>query len=533
MPQSLLLNLPSELLQTIFQYLPPQDTAIAGETCKQLWKISSEPLLWRYYCQSTWLFWRDSVTYQKALRQPAAETAWRQRYLDRFKRDNRNANIFESLLQTQKARFSRMAEIAESEYDAKELLLSMCNCPDDAEDVLARRYWGEQTLRLLHRTRALKIWEQLEQTQSHRLETGLGAFDLFILGQQRGDVEDIQAALDDIARDVREEHRDFDYYGLEQKVTTIAKFLRGNSLVGNSSEAEYHAMHNNFLSMALLHEPHTSLPLQSVAIFCAVAQRLGVTAVACNFPIHIYAMIPSPQPMTDLGTWPNHITGENILYLDPWRQDHIVDRQSLITQLSQLGIPDTAHSQYLAPSSTREMVLRTGRNIMRSCEEYRRHALDPSPNGLDVDIDLAFYAFLWSALLVGANEQSEMNIHRQRSYLPHLLHQVRESYPEDVGLLERYVSRMFERLPQQDEFFQLTASLRLKDTNARPIIRRVETVQQRVGYKIGTYFQHKRYHYKGFVFGWDPQCSAGEAWIRQMDVDRLPEGRRQPFYHIQ
>lgn len=44
-------------------------------------------------------------------------------------------------------------------------------------------------------------------------------------------------------------------------------------------------------------------------------------------------------------------------------------------------------------------------------------------------------------------------------------------------------------------------------------------------YRVGQVLRHKRYRYRGLIIGWDPCCRAGEEWIAQMGVDRLPGGR--------
>jgi F-box protein 21 len=43
-------------------------------------------------------------------------------------------------------------------------------------------------------------------------------------------------------------------------------------------------------------------------------------------------------------------------------------------------------------------------------------------------------------------------------------------------------------------------------------------------------FRHKRYTYHAIITGWDTECKAEEDWVRQMEVDRLPRGRKQAFY---
>lgn len=49
--------------------------------------------------------------------------------------------------------------------------------------------------------------------------------------------------------------------------------------------------------------------------------------------------------------------------------------------------------------------------------------------------------------------------------------------------------------------------------------------QRGLKYKVGDVLRHKRYQYRGVIVGWDPECQAGEEWIEQMRVDRLPGER--------
>lgn len=524
-----LLDLPDELIQTILRYVSPLETALnISLTSRRLFKDANEQLLWRHYCRTNFNYWIDESIFDH---RASSQQSWKQRYIDRHVRDATNMRSFESLLTTQKERQSKMQDIAESGAEAREMLLGYYNCDENAHDVLARRYWAEATMSLIHRSRALKIWARLETSNVASLEENLAAFDLFIIGMGKGDAHTISAALDDIVHNIRHQHPNFDELDLQEKLTTVAGFLRDNGLVGNSNTERYHGIENNFLSYALFSESHTSLPLQSTAIFVSVARRLGVNAHFCNFPTHIYAMAPLNQTRSD----PAYMTMEDrpgveaAIYLDPWAQSGVVDLDYLHNLLSQMGIPRMSHDQYLQQASVRDMILRTARNVMRSWEETRRGVLAPHPS---IDTDDAFYAFLWAMLLVGTAEQREMSIHRRRSYLPYLLETFQNNYPEDVTMAEKYIAPVLEGDAQKDQFFQLTAELRASDRNARPIMTRDTEATKAVKYKIGQMFQHKRYGYIGVIIGWDPKCAAGEQWIVQMNVDSLPNGRTQSFYHI-
>ena len=41
-----------------------------------------------------------------------------------------------------------------------------------------------------------------------------------------------------------------------------------------------------------------------------------------------------------------------------------------------------------------------------------------------------------------------------------------------------------------------------------------------------------RYDYRCVIYGWDHKCMMPEHWIAQMNVDRHPPGRHQPFYNV-
>jgi len=51
-------------------------------------------------------------------------------------------------------------------------------------------------------------------------------------------------------------------------------------------------------------------------------------------------------------------------------------------------------------------------------------------------------------------------------------------------------------------------------------------------FRVGQLIVHRRYNYRGVIYGWDLKCEAGERWIEQMGVDELNDGRDQPFYKV-
>ncbi|THC87851.1 hypothetical protein EYZ11_012705 [Aspergillus tanneri] len=81
----------------------------------------------------------------------------------------------------------------------------------------------------------------------------------------------------------------------------IASCLRGDNLMGIGAGREYHSLEHNFLGVALNDSEHNSLPLISAAIYCYVAQRLGLNARPCLVDIDSakYAAVWSAVLLTD------------------------------------------------------------------------------------------------------------------------------------------------------------------------------------------------------------------------------------------
>jgi F-box protein 21 len=202
-----------------------------------------------------------------------------------------------------------------------------------------------------------------------------------------------------------------------------------------------------------------------------------------------------------------------------------------------MGVPSIEHDHFLSDTTTREMVLRTARNIMNSVQTIRQteagmRGIQASWLNSSPDMDNAFYATIWAMLILGSNNDPPSgSTVRRRQYLPYLLEHFQTHFPWDVTLLEHYVVPMFRDQPEGQRLQQFVRSMHQVDAMRKPILSRSEQ-SVNVKFKIGQLFQHKRYSYEGVVTGWDVSCDAGEEWIQNMGVDRLSSGRNQAFYHV-
>ncbi|ROW01296.1 hypothetical protein VMCG_05921 [Cytospora schulzeri] len=521
-----LLQLPDELIDCIISQLAtPADTAHFGLTCKHTQSLVSASLVWRRHCLATWKYWASRHDLPAKLAQPPLHTDWRQLYVKRIRIDREAAGLFESLLLTQQNRVQRMQGIAAKGNDVQDLLLKLKDeTPDEAEDVLARRWHAEAILGMVHRRRAVDIWRRLTLDEDVSFEEALCGFDLFLLAVDRTDlVEDVKTELDRIATCVRDTTTEFDDLSIRQKAIHIAEYLISEGLVGNPDTANYHALQNNFLSIALFNEPHTSLPLQSVAIYCAVANRLGLDAKPSNVPGHVIAVVTAPAGQTLDGLETSSDSAER-MHMDPWRQTQEVTPDELGLRLLQAGIPPYRHDEFISGADTLEMVLRTSRNMLRSVENARFGA--PS----QLDIEAAQYSSLWSMFALG-DRNPALATARRRQCLHFLIEQVQLYYPQDSALFTENVLPLLEDEAEYDNVSEVVARMADEDRGQRTQKPRGAD-ESGVQYRIGHYFQHKRFGYRGFIVGWDTHCAAGPAWIMRMGVDELPRGRGQPFYNI-
>ncbi|KAF4556156.1 Hypothetical protein D9617_1g080310 [Elsinoe fawcettii] len=544
-----ILRLPDELLQAIFYLLPPSDAVRLGSTSRRMIKLMDQPLLWRYFCDTVFDYWHVNEDTHPEIVKRLPNAPWKKHFYDRLTRDKENGELFNSALSTQHERYLKIQQIADSGYEARQMLINNLQCADDAEDVLARRYYAEAALGLINRTAALKTWSTVNRHANPSLEESIAAFDLFIIGGRWGNLSEITQALDTATEEIKADHPNILDLDEETRALTIADWLREHGLGGlEAPHTIFHAMKHNFLSFTLRNRSRCSLPLQSTVIYCSIATRLGLRAHPIAFPGQILAIILPSTPTTTSS--PPEDSTSHRFYLSPWTStasspSQAIPHALLATQLTISGVPPRLHGTYLDPAHPRTMVVRTCRNIMRSYEEW--HNVPPNRDDL-IGNHHAFYAYLWAMALVeeAPPAPGAMVPALDHPNAGHLATMLREHFPEDLELVRNYLGPLFGRTPRGRELMLVLAEMKAEDLNRKPVMRRVnedgtaEAGEMREGegmvagvkYKIGQMFQHKRYGYVGVIRGWDGQCRAHENWISSMRVDDLERGRRQAFYNI-
>ena len=314
----------------------------------------------------------------------------------------------------------------------------------------------------------------------------------------------------------------------QQKAIALAGFLRQHGLTGISGDSHYNDLQNNFIGIALQDGPHPSLPLVSVAIYCCVAQRLGIDAQPCGFPFHVLAIIkPSPGRTLD-GRHTEFGTSSEPMYMDPFRSNQVVYVSDLRAQLQNLGVSPSSFQELLGASSTAEIVRRSAKNIITSLQAIgRNHSAGHSYP----DVDGAFYAAIWAVLLLP--EGGTVTAGAQRANcLIHITELMEKYFLTDTWLIEKHLLPLIEDHNQREQLQNSIRAIRTNDHVPKEIKSRDSDSSRDVQYKVGQIFYHKRYHYKAVITGWDVECAAKDHWMARMGVHTLPRGKHQGFYHV-
>lgn len=137
-------GIPDEILQQILTYIGPESILRSIERLSRRFaRVANEPLLWRYYCHSTFKYWDPRHDIESKLAGDATSVDWKGLFCYRLRLDFGTTTSLEAILASQTNRIQWYESIGEGGYDVKDTLLRHCRCDDSVSDVLARRYDGQ------------------------------------------------------------------------------------------------------------------------------------------------------------------------------------------------------------------------------------------------------------------------------------------------------------------------------------------------------------------------------------------------------
>ncbi|GAO16572.1 hypothetical protein UVI_02019900 [Ustilaginoidea virens] len=522
-------RVPDEIIQHLLYYVPPEDNLQHFQLlCRRLRRLANQGLLWRHHCCHRFKYWSSEHGFRDKLRQAAATVEWKQLFLLRARRNRLVSQLFDGVLKSKLGRLKRMEDICRLGYDAKDFLLKQCQIHESAPDVLARRYYGNAVLDSIHRSIAVEEWYRLRldhdsldaQAASRRLERALGAFDMFVLHDQPGDLDDISQILDQTVARFKASRADLSELTTREKALALNRWVRTNNLTGlRNPDRNDRNLRNCLIGQALRHRDHDSIPLISAAIYCCLASRLGVNAQCCAFLSHSHAIVfARPGETLDGHPVGNGDEQPERMYLDPYGVDDEVPVSGLQNRLAQLGWLAGADA-FLAPAPTLSLVLRTARSIeatfARILELQDRAHTELSQllrGNSAMNVEASLYSALWSFLMLTPPETFEWD-----DRLEGFLGRFAGAWPEDAWLVEKYLRPMYDSLtPLRNGFarrvnrglgdpWELCSFVRKQDDVAPPVFRRNSAGNQSVPFKIGQVFRHRRYGWIGVITGWSDQ----------------------------
>ncbi|OOF98470.1 hypothetical protein ASPCADRAFT_42558 [Aspergillus carbonarius ITEM 5010] len=515
---------PEELLHSILCFCPPRSTAALEQTARRFRGVTTEPLLWRFYCLSHFKHWAHGHELSAKIASPISAVDWKSLYISRYLKYRSTCHLLDSILANQTGRFDKIRKVIGFGYDAKDALLHNLEVKCEAEDYLARRYYAEALLTCLHRSLAVREWAKLRNGDEVPLDRALGAFDLFISRSNFGSLEEVCNELDSIASLLSRNCPGIYQLASREKARAIAKFLRANSLTGIDAGKEYHCLEHNFLGTALNDPRHNSLPLISATIYCSVARRVGLDARPCGFPFHVHVIIKPPIGHDVDGNVIEFGTQGSPIYMDPFRSERETPVADLEYQLKLLGATAVEQATFLGESRPSEIVLRCSKNILNSVQHMAQF---PDVRLPPEDVVGAKYAAIWSSMLF-ADLARPMEIRHNLLWLMELF---ATEFPSDIHLVEKYVAPLLHGTPEYEHILESLHVMRAVDEIPKEVKWRFSQ-RTKVKYRVGQVFTHRRYNYQAIITGWDTECGAGEQWMRRMGIDHLQGGRHQSFYHV-
>lgn len=382
-------------------------------------------------------------------------------------------------------------------------------------------------------------------------ERPLAALDLFILEERAdGDTEDVSypssvltalcllskifTRLDSYAASVRTAHPEIDELAPRQKAILIADHLLNNRWTGIQGDRHYHSLDHMFLGVSLFSGNRNSVPLVSAVIYCYVARQFNLRAAPCSYPFHVHALVQPPEGLDlDGNPLPESSGAEEgvpskltHLYMDPFNNSQPIPLSVLETQLRFIAPTSTAAqtASYLSAASPRDLTIRTAHNILSSPSHFSGPPLHP------IHPNLATYAALFSLVILPSTPTAHPA--QLRQHLAVLTQHFLEYFDLDIHLFETRLLPLTNTLPDARAYRSLISQLKESDHESRPPKYRSEPHNFVVKYSVGQIFRHRRRGYLAVIYGWDPYCRMQEQWITMNQVDRLPNGRNQPFYNV-
>ncbi|TQS32481.1 hypothetical protein Golomagni_07199, partial [Golovinomyces magnicellulatus] len=334
-------QLPDDIIERVLQLTAPEDLLDSILlVSRHLNQLANQRLLWRGYCRQSFKYWHSRHEIKSKFAARASDIDWKALYIDRKSQNERIARLLNNVITTRFTRLSRIREICMLGYDAKDYLISQIRVGDDVDDCMARRYFSQSILDSIHRDIAINVWSRVRDSDvtpgDRQLEQSLAAFDMFVLHDQEGDVDEAKVTqmLDEHAANFRATRPNWDEFTTRQKALALNIWLRQQNLTGVNAD-DFGNLRNSLIGQALRDEAHESNPNISSSIFCSLATRVGIDAECYMAPMMVHVVVFAPEGY-NLDGKPS--TQRDFMFLDSWGSDGEVPRERLEELTGRFGL---------------------------------------------------------------------------------------------------------------------------------------------------------------------------------------------------
>lgn len=190
--------LPDDVLIRIIYFVPPtENLSVLQLLSHRFHTLAGNQLLWKGHCLKTFRYWHPRHYLKDKLQLRTSEVDWRALFIKRKTQNDKIAELLELIIQTRQSRVARIGQICKFGYDAKDYLLSQIKSDETICDFLARRQFSQDALSSIHRSVAIAEWQRVRDRQrgngsnSRLLERSLTAFDMFVLYDDVGDIDEV------------------------------------------------------------------------------------------------------------------------------------------------------------------------------------------------------------------------------------------------------------------------------------------------------------------------------------------------------
>lgn len=471
----------TDLLDELLEYicccpsLDFRDIVNMSFTCPRLFAITQRNKIWTNKWKIKWPLWERSSP------EDEERTAFQNAFLMEKSIVKKLSTLSSKAFDHVEVPYCFLREFSEIHNNSETLLGSVLKilyflaCGDDRMCDLNQKYYAQKVYIYLYHQKLIKSWEKLlsspQGEDTARLETGA-----FLISQWCNPMmvlkrSDISEQIDSIASLIRNKMSNNDNH--LQTLNAMNKVLY-NELNFSNNANDYYDINNSFIDQVLKRK--LGIPISLGVLYITVAKRLGLDIEGVNFPGHFLCRFITQE------------SGKNTtLYIDAFNKGLVMDQQQCIAKfISNFHAATWPLEMLFQVADDRKIFIRMVGNIINILKE--------------------------KVIMNARNLSSLRSAHELMSILAphdtnnHLI----------LSKIDQHLRLDLERYPQN------TVTPKVRSAPKNSVVK----------YRVGMIMKHRRYNYFCVIYGWDCECQMDSSWQSQMNVQRLENRDKQPFYHV-